>query len=78
MMFKADLYSRVIGATIVDAFLRLITRMDERVCTGPEVLSDTGFDIYLFISVRAWMILDCLKEYCLNGYVNIWGYVNGR
>lgn len=78
MMFRADLYSRFIGATIVDALLRLITKMDERVCTGPEVLSDTGFDIYLFFSVRAWVILDYLKEYCLNGHVNIWGYVNGR
>lgn len=78
MMFRADLYSRFVSATVVDALLRLITRMDEKVCTGPEVLSDTGFDIYLFISVRVWVVLDYLKEYCLNGYVNIWGYVNGR
>ena len=58
MMFKADLYSRFIGATIVDAVMRLAMK--------------TVF------SVRVWVILDCLREYCLNGYVNIWGYVNGR
>ena len=34
--------------------------------------------IMFVFSVRAWVILDYLKEYCLNGYVNIWGYVNGR
>lgn len=58
MMFRADMYSRVIGATIVDAVMRLAMKM--------------------IFSVRAWMILDCLREYCLNGYVNRRGYVNGR
>lgn len=57
-MFRADLYSRVLGATIVDAILRLTMMM----C----------------FSVRTWVILDCLREYCLNGYVNRCGYVNGR
>lgn len=72
MMFRADLYSRFVGATIVDALLRLITKVDEKVCTGPEVLSDTGFDIYLFFSVRVWVVLNYLKEYCLKGYVNLY------
>lgn len=58
MMFRADLYSRVIGATIMDALLRLA--------------------IMFVFSVRVWEILFCLKEYCLNGYVNREGYVNGR
>ena len=78
MMFRADLYSRFLGATIVDALLCLIMKTDDRVCTGPEVLSDTGFYIYLFFSEMAWEILYCLKEYCLNGYVNVRGYVNGK
>lgn len=58
MMFRADLYSRFIGATIVDALLRLAMMM--------------------VFSVRVWEILDCLREYCLNGYVNREGYVNGK
>ena len=70
----AGTYSRVAAALFFDAILYLIRRMDDWACNGPEKFTDVGFDLYTCITTNIWVIVECLKEFCLKGHVNLRGY----
>ena len=75
-MFRAGTLSRIAGALLFDCMIRALEKADDWACGGDEKFTDIGFDIYCVISARLYMILDGLRGYCLNGHVNIRGYVN--
>ena len=75
-MFRAGMLTRLAGALFFDCMIHVLGKADDWACGGDEKFTDIGFDIYCVISAHVYMILDGLREYCLNGHVNIRGYVN--
>lgn len=66
--------SRLVAALFFDAILDLLRRLDDWACYGPEKFTDVGFDLYTCVTTNIWVIVDCLKEFCLKGRVNLRGY----
>ena len=70
----AGTYSRVAAALFFDAILHLILKLDDWACNGPEKFTVIGYYLYLDITTDIWVIVECLKEFCLKGHVNLRGY----
>lgn len=66
--------SRLAGALFFDDILDLLRRLDDWACNGPEKFTDVGFDLYSCITTNIWVIVNGLKEFCLEGRVNLRGY----
>lgn len=70
----AGTYSRVAAALFFDAILYLLRKLDDWAFEGPEKFTVIGYYLYLDITTDIWVIVECLKEFCLKGHVNLRGY----